>query len=109
MGHTAVRGEASVERYGEVAYFISNAGERLRVHDCAFGPPLCRPHHRRVMTLEDPRANHRYFVPEMGVARVYRFTKGESRELKSERLAVQLRGAGFVSTSGMNVSAVRPT
>lgn len=93
-----------------IAYYTSDSVERLRVHDCAFGPPLSRPHHRRVVPLEDhPRANHRYFVPEFGVARVYGFTKSESRELTSERLALQLRGAGFVATSGANVSAVRPT
>lgn len=105
------RGDArgSCERIGNVAYYTSDDGERFRVHDVAFGPPLSRPHHRRVVPLEDPRANHRYFVPEFGVARVYRFTKDELRAVTAERLAVQLRGAGFVATTGANVSAARPT
>jgi hypothetical protein len=46
------------------------------------------------MLLEDPRANHRYFVPELGVARGYRLTKGELCELTPVRLAAQLRGVG---------------
>lgn len=92
-----------LEHTGEVAYFTSDFGERLRIYDCAFGPPVCRPHHRHVMPLESAQANCRYFVPEFGVARVYRFAKGESHELTTERLGQQLRGAGFVAGTGPNV------
>jgi hypothetical protein len=98
-----------LERDGEVAYYVDPSGERLRVYDCAFGPPVCRPHHRRVMTLESTQANHRYFVPELGVPRVYRFAKGELHELTPERLDMQLRGAGFAARRGANVSALKPT
>lgn len=98
-----------LERTGQVAYYTSDAGERLRVYDCAFGPPHCPPHRRCVMPLEDRRANHRYFVPELGVPRVYRFAKNESRELTAGRIAEQVRAAGFVATTGANVSAARPT
>ena len=82
--------------------------ERYRVHDAAFGRPMSRPHHRRVVALGSPKANHRYFVPEFGVPRVYRFARGESRKLARERLAKQLRGAGFVATTRWNVSAKKP-
>lgn len=105
----SVTGNGILERDGEVVYFTSSAGERFRVYDVAFGPPLCRPHYRRRLPLEDPRANHRWFVPEFGVPRVYRFARDEPRELAVERLSQQLRGAGFAAVSAPNVSAVRPT
>ena len=98
-----------VERDGDVAHYIDASGERLHLYDCAFGPPVCHPHQRRVVPLESTQASHRYFVPEFGVPRVYRFAKGESRELTPERLALQLRGAGFAATSGANVPALTPT
>jgi len=98
-----------LERGGEIAYFTTSEGDRFRIHDCAFGPPLCRPHHKRIMALGSASANCRYFVPEFGVARVYRFAKGESHDLTTERLAQQFRGAGFVATTGANVSVLKPT
>ena len=98
-----------LERDGERCYFTSSAGERFRVYDVAFGPPLARPHHRRRVPFEDRRANHRHFVPEFGVPRVYHFARDESRELTAEKLAEQLRGAGFAAVTGANVSAVQPT
>lgn len=64
-----------VRREGEVACYTDDAGERLHVYDCAFEPPFCRPHHRRVMPLASMHANHRYFVPELGVPRVYRLRR----------------------------------
>jgi hypothetical protein len=61
------------------------------------------------MQLASAQANSHYFVPEFGVPRVYRFAKGESRELTAARLAQQLRGAGFAATTVPNVSAMKPT
>jgi hypothetical protein len=99
----------NLERHGEVAFFTSEARERLRIYDCAYGPPLARPHRRRVMPLEDIRAKHRHFVPAVGMARVYRFVKGESRALTPGVLATQLRGSGFVARTVANMAATKPT
>jgi hypothetical protein len=75
----------------------------------AFGPPLAAPGKKRVMPLESPEADHRYFVSEGGVARAYHFTKKEVRALDPARLQQQFAGAGFVSTMPRDRGATRPT
>jgi hypothetical protein len=99
----------ALERDGEIAYFIDGEGMRYRVYDVAFGPPHAKPHKRRVLPLESPTANHRYFVTAGGIVRAYRFTKGEGRLLDSERLTQQLNGAGFAALTPPDPRARKPT
>jgi hypothetical protein len=72
---------ARVERDGDAAYFTDAAGECYRVHNV-----LYREHKKHLVPIESPRANHRYFVSQTGIARAYRFAKLESRVMDPERL-----------------------
>ena len=98
-----------LENYDDAVYFTDSAGERFRIEDVAFRPPLAAPGTKRVMPLENPDANHRYFVSSDGLTRAYRFAKKEVRDLTVERLTQQLAGAGFVATTPANISALKRT
>ena len=77
------------------AYFADSTGERWRVHDRAFGPPLARPGYRRRLPLEAPGTNTRYFVNAKGDRRAYTFTSGESRRLTLDDCARQFLESGY--------------
>lgn len=44
-------------------YVRDERGIRYRVHDVAFGPPLAEPGRGKRLSLGDPRARYRLFVP----------------------------------------------
>lgn len=99
--------ETCVERDGDACYFIDREGVRYRVYDVVYGKPT--PHKKRVVSVEHPSANTRYFVRENGETRAYIFTKNEVRALEPERLARQLAGAGFIAMTPRVVAAIKPT
>lgn len=80
-------------------YFADADGVEWRVHDCAFGPPLARPHHRRAVPIGDARANSRYFVSIDGVVRCMPLKPKESRATDDETLVRQFAASGFVAQS----------
>ena len=76
-------------------YVVDEAGARHRVHDVAYGPPVCLPGKPRVVPHESPKAKYRWFVREDGEERCYLFRKGEDRRLTPEALARQLERAEY--------------
>jgi len=84
-----------MEGEGEKRYFIDADGVRWRIHDCAFGPPLAKPHHRKRLPLEAPGTNTRYFVNAAGDERAYTFKRSESRRLTPEDCARQFAASGY--------------
>jgi len=87
-----------LERPSEDRLYLVDADEvRWRVYDVGFGPPHAPPFKRRVYELGSGRATERRFIGENGLQRVYRFARGESREITPEVLAQQLAGAGYAA------------
>jgi hypothetical protein len=80
-------------------YFTDAEGNRWRVYDVVFGPPLAEPGRRAVLAHGDPRARFRLFVPREGhLLRLHRFggvAGDEDRSLDVTTLAEQLRGATY--------------
>lgn len=95
--------------HGPAVSSIDPEGTRWHVHDVAFGPPLAAPGRKRVVSLESPEANHRYFVSADGIARASHFTRKKPRSLSADVLEQQFNGAGFVSMSPRDVGATTPT
>lgn len=79
----------------DLAYFVDSAGVRWRLHDCAFGPPLAKPHHRKRLPLEAPGTNTRYFVSANGDERAYTLARGETRRLTPDDCARQFAESGY--------------
>jgi len=77
------------------AYFVDSDGVRWRVHDCAFGPPLAKPHRRKRLPLEAPGVNTRYFVNAAGDERAYALKRGESRRLTPDDCVRQFAESGY--------------
>ena len=93
----------------DLAYFTDSAGERWRVYDPPFGPPLARPGYRRVLPLEAPSTNTRYFVNVKGDQRAYTFTHGESRRLTLAECARQLAESGYCWKGPQYSGPTQPT
>jgi hypothetical protein len=84
-------------------------GTRYRVHDACFGPPLAAPGRFKVVPLESPQANTRYFVDVFEVVRAYSFRRTESRAITEAALIQQLHASGFTGTSRRTQGVRRPT
>ena len=93
---------------GDKLYFIDRTGERWRVYDVAFGPPLLPPGRLRGFPPPDRRASSRYFVHRDGTRRAHRFERGEDRAPTSEHLARQLAGAGYVARTRFDPDTIQP-
>lgn len=91
------------------AYFADSAGVRSRVHDCAFGPPLAKPGHRKRLPLEAPGTNTRYFVNAAGDQRAYTLKRGESTRLTADECARQFAESGYCRSGPPYVGPTRPT
>jgi hypothetical protein len=55
-----------IVRTGDALYFITD-GARYRVHDACWGKPRATPGHYKVVSLESPQSNTRYFATAGGV------------------------------------------
>ena len=78
-------------------YFTDNRGVSWRVYDVAFGPPLAKPHQRKVLALGDARARYRLFVPldPSLMLRSYDFRRGGDRAIAIEVLSAQFATASY--------------
>lgn len=83
------------ERDDDALYFTVE-DVRYRVHDACFGSPLAQPRRFKVVPLESPQANTRYFVDVYKVVRAYSFQRSESRAITEGALLQQLHASGFV-------------
>jgi hypothetical protein len=68
-------------------------GTSWRVHDVAFGPPICTPGRRRAARPPWLAATYRWFVRRDGQQRCYRFAPSEARGVTRDVLALQLSQA----------------
>lgn len=69
--------------------YIDHAGERWRVHDCAY-----RDRKFARVAIESPRAKYRVFVSESGWRKAYLFKREDSRSI--DRAGEQIARAGFI-------------
>ena len=80
-----------------VRVYVDHEGVSYRVHNAVFA---CRPRTFKNVNvpLGDGRATVRYFKSVHGPMRVYRFGKGESRDVTEGALLKQPRTAGIAGT-----------
>lgn len=93
-----------LERQDERAYFTDDEGACYRIYDALF-----HDHKKKIVPLESPSSNTRYFVAADRIARAYTFKKLETRKLVPRALLDQLHASGFVASLPRSLIARRPT